>query len=207
MHDVFETGHVRLFTLGRVQVHLHWSFVLMLGIFSLLSWVHAAAVCAVLMTHALAQLWVTDQVGGQPRRCILTGIGGRAQRQATVGAEALGVIAWSGVTAQVLLVLAWLVVRWVFNLKLQSWVGAVDDGLVYANLCLVVLNLLPLPNTEGHAAWSALSNPPPPAPPRHSWPTKLSPEELARRAETERIFRKMLDELLPPITDHSRDED
>ncbi len=207
MHDVFDTGHLRLFAVGRVQVHLHWSFAVMVGIFGVLSWVHAAGVCTVLLTHAIAQLLVTQELGGQVRRCVLTGIGGRAQRQATVGAQALGVIAWSGVTAQVFLVAAWLVVRWVFSLKLQPWVGAVDDGLIYANLCLVVLNLLPLPNTDGQAAWSAWTTTPPPAPPRHTWPTRLSPEELARQAETERIFRKMLDELLPPITDHSRDED
>lgn len=209
MRDLFSHGSVPISTVSQMQVRLHWTLPVGLVLFGGLSWPRTGAVLVVLVVHSLAQVWAVRSMGARVLRLTLTGLGSHCTWRTTVGASGLGFIAWSGVVAQGILLLLWAAWRVATGFAAPAWLLSVDEGLLVVNAALIALNLLPVPGLEGELAWSSLRTErraPPHARPRPA--VAPDPEQEARRAETERIFRKMLDQMLPPSrVDKPRDED
>ncbi len=212
MSEVFKHGYWDLGNIGEVQVRLHWTLALGLLLFGGLSVAGSAAFVAVLLVHAFGQAWAVAVAGGRAKKLAFTGVGSIVGWKNTVGASGLVLIAWSGVGAQAVLLVLWGLLRLATGLDSAPWLTQLDVGLVLVNGGLIVVNLLPISGMEGQAAWFFFGHRPqfkaPVHKPKRRSPAPLSEEEIQRREETERIFAKVLQELLPPSTiDQPRDED
>lgn len=197
-------GPLRIFG---TQLFLHWSAPLMLVLVGIGAPTRAMGLLVVWLVHTLGHVWALRGLGARAHGVRVNGLGGECAWDATLGHSGLAVVAWSGVAAQGVLLICWVAVRVVTGFAGGPLWAGLDDALLLANAGLIVLNLLPLSGLDGADAWSLLLSPKvevrrPPRP-----PARPDPEELRRRAETERIFAKMLDELLPSSSVDRRDDE
>lgn len=198
--------------IGRaVQVHLHWTVPVVLLLFAGLEPARWLGLFAVWLVHLLGKTWAVRGLGGRVHAVWLSAAGAQLSWKETFGVHGLAVVAWSGVGAQGILLLLWAAARFATGFPEGAWYGGLDDTLLSANAAMIAFGLLPLPGFVGQEAWSLLfaargakSRPDG----RRSRRAAVDPEAEKRREETERIFQKMLAELLPPSrVDRPKDED
>ena len=150
----FEHGALGVARLGRVTFRLHWTLPVSLFVFSgcTFDWLRWAGLLAVMLGHTLGHLAMVKAAGARATAFTLGGLGGRCEWDGQVNAIARATIAWGGVWAQLLLLIAGLCLS-----QLQAPMSALQlamlNVVVSRNAVLVAANLVPLAPFDGGEAW------------------------------------------------------
>jgi Zn-dependent protease len=152
---MLKAGYFRVGRLAGVDLRLHWSVPVGALVFGGLSFepVLWLAFLAVLFVHELGHaLWVRGF--GFPLTGIdVTGFGGHCRFRGSADALEHALIAWGGVTAQALLLIATCLGGVVFGHPASHYGALVEHAFVQINLWILLLNLLPFPPLDGARAW------------------------------------------------------
>jgi Zn-dependent protease len=151
-----ERGCVRIATIRGVPLHVHWSAVLV--VFVVFTWrVSLGALVgmvAILLAHEAGHAVFVRWRGLTPVSIVLTGIGGECRYVGDADAYDTAFIAWGGVFAQVLLLVATLGCGYaVPEARLPVLVRDALWMLIVANAAMIALNLLPVRPLDGAKAW------------------------------------------------------
>lgn len=153
----FDQGQLRFVRRGAVPIGVHWSLLLGLAAFSRFTfnpW-FILGFLTLVGVHELGHAFLVKRYGLQVEGIVFHGLGGECSFSGRVTQRKRSVIAWGGVAAQALMLIASLV--W-FTLSPPASEGAIvlQHALVTTNLWMIGLNLLPLPGFDGHYAWRVL---------------------------------------------------
>ena len=215
-----------IWTIGRYQsapVRLHWSILLLILIMGR-TLGSATGLIFVVVVHELGHAVIINAVGGRISEIIIHGFGGYCRWSGTVSTRAAAMIAWGGVWAQMLLAFTTFVVLAfsVQEIPPQTFVFDFIQALTWSNLILIGINLLPVPPLDGAEAWPLLpmlwndlkpqvltpsrAAPTPnprrtPSNPPRSQDGSSSSNRITDPAESERLFKKIYDNMPAPHED------
>lgn len=152
-------GYWKIGSFGGAPIRVHWSFPLVAVLLALRAplplwpaiW---AAFFLIILVHELGHAMLVRYFRHRLLAIDVAGYGGLCWYEQTATAYEQVVISWGGVLAQgVLLVLA-LVIDWAGGwVLIPLWGPELGHTLVWTNLLLIGLNLLPLPPLDGAKAW------------------------------------------------------
>jgi Zn-dependent protease len=152
---MFRGGYLTVGRLRGIPIRLHWSLPVAAFVLSgfALEPVLWAGFFGLVSLHELGHAAVARAAGQRVLSVEVTGLGGlcRWQGQATPTQRAL--IAWGGVFAQVIVLLAALLARGLFGPPSSRALLQLLDVAIYTNLFLIAFNLLPLQPLDGAEAW------------------------------------------------------
>lgn len=154
---MFESGFWTLGHFRGVPIRLHWSIALGAVFFSgfrfaPLFWL---AFFGLILVHELGHAWIVQRLGHRALSVDVMGFGGMCTwdaHRATRLHEAL--VAWGGVGAQFLVLLAAVLLRLVLGAPSTAWQAELANVFINTNVWLMLLNLLPLPSLDGAKAWT-----------------------------------------------------
>lgn len=150
---MFEGGYLRLAVLRGVPLRVHWTLpvgLLLLGGLSPVSWV---AFVAIVLLHEAGHAFVVRRYGFEVLAIDVTGFGGLCRWAGFASDHQRSVIAWGGVVAQAVLLVATLLFVLVAGWP-TSWVGrSLAGAFIETNALLIGLNLLPFGPFDGAEAW------------------------------------------------------
>lgn len=157
-----EQNYWQLGTWGRIPVSMHWTVLIAFAWLYLFFWdlfataIASAALFALLVAHEFGHVAVLRKRRIAVERIELFGIHGRTSHAwASANDEIL--IAWGGVGAQVLVLLAALAIGYVLELWASPIVWVVAGPILFVltklNIFLMVVALLPIGPFDGHRAW------------------------------------------------------
>lgn len=152
-------GYFRVGRLAGVDLRLHWSVPVGALVFGSLRFepVLWLAFLAVIVLHELGHALLVRAVGLRLTGVDVTGFGGQCRWRGKADALEQSIIAWGGVAAQSLLLVATLLVTAFFG-HAKGHAGAlVEHAFVEINLWIVAINLLPFPPLDGARAWGLFS--------------------------------------------------
>lgn len=156
---MFRTGYLTLLRWRGVPLKLHWTIpvgAVLLGRFAFVPgfWV---GFFFLVLAHELGHALVVRLCGQQVLAVEVTGLGGVCRWQGHATPLARAAIAWGGVWAQLLVFAAaglFLLLRGLPS----SWFAAqLLEALLWGNVWLMLLNLLPIPPLDGKEAWPLFS--------------------------------------------------
>lgn len=154
LEGLFRSGWVKVGRFGRAPIRVHWTtpigvFVLTGLSFNPFDWI---AVLLLLLVHEMGHAFLARRYRLHLLSIDLNALGGACRIAGDPTLSEAATVAWGGVVAQALLLVAALVVRGILH-----WVTGVFDGffdvLITTNLVLIVLNLLPIRGLDGALAW------------------------------------------------------
>ena len=217
MPSLLTGGFFTVLRVDGVPLRVHWSLPVGMALALGLDPVAWVAYVGVVLIHELGHVWAVRGLGARVDEVGLSGFGGYCRWRGSVTTSGLGVIAWSGVGAQAVLLLTWLALWLAVGAPAgPSWAAA-HHVLVQLNLLLIALNLLPIRGLDGADAWAAareawrrrrgVANLRPRRPRAEPMTPEEAKEEAERQAEVERVFQKMLQGLLPESRVDRRDDD
>lgn len=135
-----------------LRIHASTLFVLLtlrpytLSIAAWLTWI------AMVALHELGHGWLVRREGGRVHELIVHGLGGECSYYGVETREGHERVAWGGVLAQSLLLVAALIARGA-RLPIDP---AITHVAVWVNLSSIVFNLLPIAPLDGSKAWPLL---------------------------------------------------
>ncbi|MHB8874667.1 MAG: hypothetical protein ACYC8T_13340 [Myxococcaceae bacterium] len=151
---LFERGSLSLGRIAGVAVRMHWTAPLGLFVFTGFRFDPVAWLCflGVVLVHELGHALVVKACRATPVAIELTGFGGLCYWRGEVSPVGRAAIAWGGVWAQLVLLLA---------AEAHLWLGPpLDDSglriisaLTAGNAWMIAMNLLPLAPLDGAEAW------------------------------------------------------
>lgn len=154
-----ENGFYRLGRFGGAPVRVHWSTPVGVIVFSVLfngfrfvPWVWATFV-ALILVHEIGHAAMVRAFRLHLLSIDIHGIGGVCNYAGTPTPIRRSIIAWSGVLGQAVLLLLALPVFFLLPVGTPSWVLEVVSVLIWSNLYLMAINLLPIPGFDGAEAW------------------------------------------------------
>jgi Zn-dependent protease len=150
----FEHGALTIARLGRVTFRLHWTLPVSLFVFSGLTfdWLRWTGLLAVMLGHTLGHLAMVKAAGARATAFTVGGLGGRCEWEGQMNAISRATIAWGGVWAQLLLLVAGLGLSYV-QAPMSALQLAMLSVVVSRNAVLIAANLLPLAPFDGGEAW------------------------------------------------------
>ncbi|MBN2193963.1 MAG: hypothetical protein JW751_14200 [Polyangiaceae bacterium] len=156
---MFERGYLTVASVRGVPLRLHWSTALGALLFGGLSFAPAAwfAFLVLVVLHEFGHALVVWRLRHRVVSIDVTGFGGLCRWSGLATPSERALIAWGGVLAQSVLLVAALALA-----LLGVW-GTVPFGaelahtFVWTNLWLIILNLLPFAPLDGAEAWRLLS--------------------------------------------------
>ena len=156
---MFVEGYFRVGRLAGVDLRLHWSVPVGALVFGSLRFepVLWLAFLVVILLHELGHALLVRAVGFRVTGLDVTGFGGQCRWRGKGDALDHGVIAWGGVLAQSLLLLATLLVTAFFGHPKGHAGSLVEHAFVEVNLWIMAINLLPFPPLDGARAWPLFS--------------------------------------------------
>jgi Zn-dependent protease len=152
---MWERGYLRVATIRGVPIRIHWTMPLGALLFGGLRFAPAFWVgfLLLLLVHELGHAALVRKYGHRVLSVDITGFGGLCRWSGWASPNQRGVIAWGGVLAQAALLVVVLAALLVVGLP-STWFGAeLVSVLVWTNLWLIGLNLLPFPPLDGAEAW------------------------------------------------------
>lgn len=159
---MFETGYFTVGRLGkrygRAPIRLHWTLPLGMLAFTRFSFVPGAwtAFVGLVLLHELGHAFLVRRARMQVMSVDVHGFGGMCRWYGVPTPTWRAIIAWGGVLAQALVLLVALPIYLFVPLPPIAFVVQLVDALVWTNLILIVLNLLPIPPLDGAQAWPLL---------------------------------------------------
>ena len=148
-----------------VPVRMGWTVLLALPMLAMFnhSWTYALlalpAYLAVMLVHELGHAWVAHHRGTRVTGIELHGMHGLCRYEQPYYALDDFLIAWGGVAAQLLLLALAAPFGWLLRFAphtLELALRPTFTMLVWANLLMIMFNLLPVQGLDGWKAWRAL---------------------------------------------------
>lgn len=148
-------GYFRVGRLAGVDLRLHWSVPVGALVFGSLRFepILWLAFLAVILVHDLGHALAVRAVGFRITGVDLTGFGGQCRWRGKAEALDHAIIAWGGVVAQSLLLVATLLVTAFFGRSTAHAASLVEHAFIEINLWIMAINLLPFPPLDGARAW------------------------------------------------------
>lgn len=138
-----------------MPVRLHWTLPVGMFLFGGMAVVPVfwSAFFVILLVHELGHAIVARRYGHRVTAIEVTGFGGVCRWEGNASDDEIGAIAWGGVAAQSILAAAtYLVLTWTGKPEV-SWGIQLVRALIYVNIALIVINLIPLRPLDGADAW------------------------------------------------------
>ena len=142
---MFNSGFLTLGSFAGAPIRFHWSVVILMLWFG--RW-HPGAwvgILVLVLMHELGHAMVVRAVRGQVTEVMVYGFGGYCAWRGNVSSRARAMIAWGGVWAQGVLLIAAVVLSPIINPAYDSFGFHLLRSLTTANIMLIVLNLIPRP--------------------------------------------------------------
>jgi Zn-dependent protease len=161
-------GYLRLGRLGGASVRLHWSLPFGVFLFTGLRFAPGAWVGFLLIVlvhelgHAVAVVRSVSDGGGPhaPRLRLVAidvlGVGGLCRFEGYPTPRRRVLIAWSGVLAQAVVLVAAGIVRVVLGRPALPFAADLLDALLVVNAWMIAVNLIPIPPLDGAEAWGVV---------------------------------------------------
>lgn len=148
-------GYFRVGRLAGVDLRLHWSVPVGAIVFGGLHlepilWL---AFLGVILVHDLGHALLIRACGSRLSGVDLAGFGGQCRFRGKADALEHATIAWGGILAQGVLLVATLLLAASFGPVTGRALGLVEYAFVEVNLWIVAINLLPFPPLDGARAW------------------------------------------------------
>jgi stage IV sporulation protein FB len=152
-------GYFRVGRLAGVDLRLHWSVPVGALVFGSLRFepILWLAFLAVILVHDLGHALLVRAVGFRITGVDVTGFGGQCRWRGKADALELAIIAWGGVLAQSVLLLATLLVRALAGRATGHAASLIEHAFIEINLWIMAINLLPFPPLDGARAWRAFA--------------------------------------------------
>jgi Zn-dependent protease len=150
---MFETGYFEIGKVRGVPLRLHWTLpvgMLLLGGLSPLVWL---AFTALVLAHEAGHALLVRRYRLHVLSIDLTGFGGATRWAGHATEHQKSVIAWGGVAAQAVLLVAALAAFVVAGPPTSSMGHALSSVFIRSNLFIIALNLLPMAPFDGADAW------------------------------------------------------
>lgn len=145
-------GKLRIATIGKVPVFIHWSAPFGAYFFGGRTLPGALAWCFVVLLHEAGHAILARKYGKGVTALSLHAFGGECEWLPSGKPWSSEIVAWGGVIAQLVLFVLVVLVNAFF--PLDRFIGASAlDVLVRYNLLLVAFNLLPFGGLDGKTAW------------------------------------------------------
>lgn len=152
-------GYFRVGRLAGVDLRLHWSVPVGALVFGSLRFepILWLAFLALILVHDLGHALIVKAIGFRITGVDLTGFGGQCRFRGKADALEHALIAWGGVLAQsVLLVATWIVTA-LFGRATGHAASLFEHAFIEINLWILAINLLPFPPLDGARAWGLFS--------------------------------------------------
>jgi Zn-dependent protease len=155
MGKLIEGGSLRVGRIGGVTVRLHWTAPLGAYFFIGFRFEPVAWCCffGLILAHELGHAFVVKRVGAEVLSVNVTGFGGTCQWRGETSRVGRAAIAWGGVWAQLLLLLAALAHQRFGAPVTTPEGGLAVEILTQTNAWLAVVNLIPVRPLDGAEAW------------------------------------------------------
>jgi Zn-dependent protease len=152
-------GYFRVGRLAGVDLRLHWSVPVGALVFGSLRFepVLWLAFLALIVVHDLGHALLVRAVGARVTGVDVTGFGGQCRWRGKADALDQSLIAWGGVLAQSVLLIATGVVVAVFGRATGHAASLVEHAFIEVNLWILAINLLPFPPLDGARAWGSFA--------------------------------------------------
>lgn len=155
---MFRSGFVQVATLRGTPIRVHWSVVLLCLFaggwgFRPGAWI---GVAAVILLHELGHAALAWRFRLRVREVMLHGFGGHCGYSGNPSPIERSIVASGGVLVQLLLVgaaYALYALLGVTSLKFTDFIEDFFYALIYTNLMIALLNLLPFPGLDGEEIW------------------------------------------------------
>jgi Zn-dependent protease len=210
-------------TWGRIPVSMHWTVLLALAWLWLFTWnpvgwiVAAACFFALLVAHEFGHVFMLRRRRIPVMAITLYGLHGETHYdEYSAKAADVTAVAWGGVGAQALILVAALAFQFTVNLSAAPWLAVVAGPMLlvftFINVFLMILALLPIGPFDGHAAWQVIprmrarmkrkapARPKPAAPPPQPPEARITEEQ---QRELDRAAEKETAELMAKLTGKS----
>lgn len=151
-----EGGYFRLGRFGGAPIRIHWTTPIGAFAFCGFRWAPAAwgAFVALILIHELGHAVMVRAFRLKVASVDVHGIGGVCNFFGTTTPIGSALIAWGGVFGQlVLLALALPATLLLPPVGAPWWATQLLDSLIFTNLYLMAINLLPVPGFDGAEAW------------------------------------------------------
>lgn len=156
---MFETGYLTIARWKGTPIRIHWSTPIGMLVFGRFAFVPGFWVGYLLLVglHEAGHALLARRMGLEARSIEIHALGGQCRfGGASISPWQHAVVAWGGVLAQAVLLGIALTVSLSGLLPPIAFAHELMSALVYTNLWLIALNLLPLPPLDGAQAWRLL---------------------------------------------------
>lgn len=154
-----ENGFYTLGRFGGAPVRIHWSTPIGVILFSILfnglrfaPWVWATFI-ALILVHEIGHAALVRRFRLHLVSVDIHGIGGACRYAGSTTPLRSSIIAWGGVLGQAALLVLALPALFLLPGGTPFWVREVVSVLIWSNLYLMAINLLPMPGFDGAEAW------------------------------------------------------
>ena len=150
--------HRGYFYAGRlfgVPLSFHWTSPILVVVMSGGAWYWPRWVASlfIILAHEYGHAFAARRAGALPTSIELHGLGGQCHYEGYVTPLWSVLIAWAGVAAQAVVLVAAIAVGAIAEPPESTPLGSVLLVLVLSNTLVIVLNLLPIPPLDGWTAW------------------------------------------------------
>ncbi len=156
---MFERGYWTVTRVGGVPLRLHWSTALGALVFGGLRFAPAAwlSFLVIVLLHEVGHALVVRALRHRVVALEVTGFGGLCRWAGAATPLERSLIAWGGVLAQAVLLVAAVAVLALGGFRVTPFGGELAYAFVWTNLWLIGLNLLPFAPLDGAEAWRIVS--------------------------------------------------
>jgi len=155
---MFDRGYWRIFSWRGAPVRLHWTLPVGAFVFGGLEFVPAfwLGFTLLVFAHELGHAMVVRKFGHRVSSIDITGIGGMCRWSGSATAMERALIAWGGVMAQSVLLVAAAIVAFTVPAVARGWLAGLLSVFLWTNVYLMALNLIPIPPLDGSEAWKII---------------------------------------------------
>jgi len=152
---LFSSGYVRVGRIGRAPLRIHWTTPIGLFLFSGMSfnplvWI---ALLAIIVVHEVGHALLARRYELRLVSIDITAVGGTCRLEGDPTLREAAIVAWGGVLAQAGLLVVALVVSGLLHAVGLGMLDGVFHVLIWSNLILMAINLLPIHPLDGATAW------------------------------------------------------
>lgn len=152
---MFRSGYLTVAHLGGIPIRLHWSIpvaALVFGRFRFVPGFWIGFFCVVLL-HELGHAYLVRRYRLNVEAVEIHGLGGVCRYSGYPSPIERSIIAWGGVLAQAMLLVATYVFLWTAGAPTSSFGADLVHAFTMGNLIIAGINLLPIPPLDGAEAW------------------------------------------------------
>ncbi|MDD9938184.1 MAG: hypothetical protein OXT09_31530 [Myxococcales bacterium] len=187
---MWQQGYVQLFRFRSIPVRMHWSVAI--GML----WVSGPRIVPgawlglllVILLHEAGHAFLARRYGLRVHSIEMDALGGLCVFETPSVPHHSHVIAWGGVLAQMLLLIATYALSSLGYWPQDAFFASMQHVFTTTNLLIIILNLLPFPPLDGSQAWKVFKRRPRLV--RHEPPPKKGPREITQE-DLEQVDRTL----------------